>query len=471
MLSLSPRVEPRLVGSGRVTHSQTIQDQTTTIVFGVGGAGGSAVAALLRHLPHAMRVVCADTDVQALQTVPAANRLQLGCSLTAGLDAGGRAEIGREAAEEALSEIEAALDGATLCVIAAGLGGGTGSGAAPVIARAARARGILTIGMGIGPFAFEGARRARTALADATRFVASADGMLGLCNQTLLGAATGMTMQATLDVSDSIIAGCASDFAAVLGGQALKPVALADLRGLLGAGGHGTIGYGDACSGADRASAAARSAWNGAVHAGMPSGAGRLLVTVSAGPALALREAEAAICVLRASAAPHAELLWGAIIDPDLGACMRIRIVAVALPTAPPVAARAAAYWLPVATYRPVSRPMPMPASPDPAPVRTTAQLTLAFDPLAEPGDAAIAQRVLAVVPRSAVMPSLADRLYRGVRAVQRRLKPRSNIAPATVPTAPGPFRLVKPFDPPPRARTSARGALTEAVRKDILVA
>jgi cell division protein FtsZ len=155
-------------------------------VFGIGGAGGNAVAALLRNAGSAMKIVCADTDVQALQGVAAGNRLQLGRRLTAGLGAGAGPEIGHAAAEEALPEIEAALAGSALCCIAVGLGGGTGTGAAPVIARAARARGIVTIGVVTRPFAHEGKRQARIAATGATTFAAEVDLLVSVCNQQLL---------------------------------------------------------------------------------------------------------------------------------------------------------------------------------------------------------------------------------------------------------------------------------------------
>ena len=132
-------------------------------VIGVGGAGGNAIANMMQADVQGVDFIVANTDAQALNNSTADRRIQLGLRTTQGLGAGSRPEIGRAAAEETLDEIMAALEGTHMCFIAAGMGGGTGTGAAPVIAKAARDKGILTVGVVTKPFAFEGARRARSA--------------------------------------------------------------------------------------------------------------------------------------------------------------------------------------------------------------------------------------------------------------------------------------------------------------------
>jgi len=132
-------------------------------VIGVGGAGGNAIANMMRADVQGVDFVVANTDAQALNNSAADRRIQLGLKITQGLGAGSRPEIGRAAAEETIDEIMQALEGAHMCFIAAGMGGGTGTGAAPVIAKAARDKGILTVGVVTKPFAFEGARRGRSA--------------------------------------------------------------------------------------------------------------------------------------------------------------------------------------------------------------------------------------------------------------------------------------------------------------------
>ncbi len=132
-------------------------------VIGVGGAGGNAIANMIGSDVQGVDFIVANTDAQALNASLADRRIQLGLKITQGLGAGSRPEIGKAAAEETMAEIEKALEGAHMCFIAAGMGGGTGTGAAPVVARAAREKGILTVGVVTKPFAFEGARRMRSA--------------------------------------------------------------------------------------------------------------------------------------------------------------------------------------------------------------------------------------------------------------------------------------------------------------------
>ncbi len=132
-------------------------------VIGVGGAGGNAIANMIAASVQGVDFIVANTDAQALNASPAERRIQLGLKITQGLGAGSRPEIGRAAAEETIESVERALEGAHMCFIAAGMGGGTGTGAAPVIAKAARDRGILTVGVVTKPFTFEGSRRQKSA--------------------------------------------------------------------------------------------------------------------------------------------------------------------------------------------------------------------------------------------------------------------------------------------------------------------
>src|SRR6476469_9801294 len=154
-------------------------------VMGVGGAGGNAIANMIRNGVAGVDFIAANTDAQALRDSPADRILQLGRGTTGGLGAGSRAEIGRAAAEESLADIEKILDGAHMCFIAAGLGGGTGTGAAPVIAQAARAKGILTVGVVTKPFAFEGTRRARAAEQGLEELQRHVDTLIVIPNQNL----------------------------------------------------------------------------------------------------------------------------------------------------------------------------------------------------------------------------------------------------------------------------------------------
>jgi cell division protein FtsZ len=317
-------------------------------VFGVGGAGGNAVGHLFRDGDWGMKIICANTDVQALRAAPSANQLQLGRQLTGGLGAGARPEVGRAAAEEALPEIVEALLGTSLCFIAAGLGGGTGTGAAPVIARAARELGILTIGIATRPFAFEGARRARAAAAGVIDLQDNVDALVVVCNQNLLRlAGPDTTFREALLLSDSVVCESATDFAALIASPALKRLNVADIRSTLQSGGRTVIGYGERCGGRDRALAAARSALRNPLIEDAPQGAARMLVTIAGGADLGLFEIEEALDHLREHVHAGVDLVWGSIVDPSLEGRMRIGIAASGLPlqsaAAEPVAAPAPA--------------------------------------------------------------------------------------------------------------------------------
>ena len=327
-------------------------------VIGVGGAGSNAVAAMSRYGCHGLRVLCADTDQRALNGVEAPHRLQLGRQLTGGLGTGADFDMGRRAAEEAMPAILEALKGTGLCIIAAGLGGGTGTGAAPIIAAAARACGAVVIGIAIKPFRFEGTRRARNAEQGAGVFEEQADAMVTVCNEHLFRiAGADMTMRDALAASNALVCESASGFARLVSEVALKRVGLADLRALLATGGKSVIGYGEHGEGADRALHAARSALcNPLLETAMQS-AGRLLVTISGGEDLRLYEVDAAIAWLSDHVEPGADIVWGATTDATLGGRVRIGIAATRL-VAPSRAA--VPVEQPVATSRPAFAAVPI---------------------------------------------------------------------------------------------------------------
>lgn len=322
--------------------AQRIDEDGCVTIVGVGGAGGNAVAELLWRRRHGLRLLCANTDMQALGAVDARHRLRLGRQLTGGLGAGADPDIGRRAAEEAMPEIVAALAGTRLCIIAAGLGGGTGTGAAPVIARAARAIGAVTIGIAIKPFRFEGVRRARVADAGAIALADATDALVTVCNEHLFRIASQeMTMRDALRASNAIVGDSATCFAQLASGAALKHVGTADLRAMLAEGGRTVIGHGERRSGADRALHAARSALCNPLLESVLGSAQRLIVSVSGGDDLGLFEVEQAISWLRDHVEPGAEIVWGATTDAALDGCVRVGIAATRLvaPTRAPTRA------------------------------------------------------------------------------------------------------------------------------------
>ncbi len=175
-------------------------------VIGVGGAGGNAIANMIASQVQGVDFIVANTDAQALNTSAAERRIQLGLKITQGLGAGSRPEIGRAAAEETIEQVEKALEGAHMCFIAAGMGGGTGTGAAPVIAKAARDRGILTVGVVTKPFSFEGSRRNKAAEAGIAELQKHVDTLIVIPNQNLfLIANPSTTFKEAFEMADEVL--------------------------------------------------------------------------------------------------------------------------------------------------------------------------------------------------------------------------------------------------------------------------
>ncbi len=175
-------------------------------VIGVGGAGGNAIANMMEAQIEGVDFIVANTDAQALSNAAAEKRIQLGPDITGGLGAGARPEVGKAAAEETVEDIEHALEGVNMCFIAAGMGGGTGTGAAPVIAEAARKKGVLTVGVVTKPFLFEGTRRMRAAEAGIDELQKHVDTLIVIPNQNLfLVAKAETTFKEAFELADEVL--------------------------------------------------------------------------------------------------------------------------------------------------------------------------------------------------------------------------------------------------------------------------
>src|SRR6266550_708208 len=257
-------------------------------VIGVGGAGGNAIANMMRADVQGVDFVVANTDAQALNASLADRRIQLGLKITQGLGAGSRPEIGRAAAEETLDEIIAALEGAHMCFIAAGMGGGTGTGAAPVIAKAARDRGILTVGVCTKPFAFEGARRARSAEAGLQELQQHVDTLIVIPNQNLFRLANSVMSEM----------------------------------------GKAMMGTGEA-DGDMRAIEAAEKAISNPLLDGVSmKGAKGVIISITGGEDMRLMEVDEAASHIKELVDPDANIIWGSAFNNDLGGKIRVSVVA-----------------------------------------------------------------------------------------------------------------------------------------------
>ena len=216
-------------------------------VIGVGGAGGNAIANMIQSDVQGVDFIVANTDAQALNHSLADRKIQLGLKITQGLGAGSRPEIGKAAAEEALHEIEEALDGAHMCFIAAGMGGGTGTGAAPVIAKAARDRGILTVGVVTKPFSFEGNRRGRAADAGIEELQQHVDTLIVIPNQNLFRIANpNTTFKEAFMMADEVLQQGVRGITDLMVMPGLINLDFADVRSVMSEMGKAMMGTGEA---------------------------------------------------------------------------------------------------------------------------------------------------------------------------------------------------------------------------------
>ncbi len=298
-------------------------------VIGVGGAGGNAVANMMRADVQGVDFVVANTDAQALNASSADRRIQLGLKITQGLGAGSRPEIGRAAAEETLEDIERALDGAHMCFIAAGMGGGTGTGAAPVIAKAARDRGILTVGVVTKPFAFEGARRGRSAESGIEELQQHVDTLIVIPNQNLFRLANSeTTFKEAFEMADEVLQQGVRGITDLMVMPGLINLDFADVRSVMGEMGKAMMGTGEA-AGDNRAIEAAEKAISNPLLDGVSmKGAKGVIISITGGEDMRLMEVDEAASHIKELVDPDANIIWGSAFNNDLEGKIRVSVVA-----------------------------------------------------------------------------------------------------------------------------------------------
>jgi cell division protein FtsZ len=298
-------------------------------VIGVGGAGGNAVANMMRADVQGVDFVVANTDAQALNASLADRRIQLGLKITQGLGAGSRPEIGRAAAEETLDEIIAALDGAHMCFIAAGMGGGTGTGAAPVIAKAARDRGILTVGVITKPFAFEGSRRGRAAESGIQELQQHVDTLIVIPNQNLFRLANSeTTFKQAFEMADEVLQQGVRGITDLMVMPGLINLDFADVRSVMSEMGKAMMGTGEA-DGDNRAIEAAEKAISNPLLDGVSmKGAKGVIISITGGEDMRLMEVDEAASHIKELVDPDANIIWGSAFNNDLGGKIRVSVVA-----------------------------------------------------------------------------------------------------------------------------------------------
>ncbi len=301
-------------------------------VFGVGGAGGNAVNNMIESRLEGVEFVVANTDAQALLQNAATRRVQMGTALTQGLGAGSQPQIGAAAAEEALPEIMDYLAGAHMAFITAGMGGGTGTGAAPVIARAAKEQGILTVGVVTKPFHFEGVRRMQTAERGIEELAQYVDTLIVIPNQNLFRVANEKTtFAAAFAMADQVLYSGVASITELMTKEGLINLDFADVRAIMSEMGRAMMGTGEA-SGEKRAIEAAEAAISNPLLDDVSMrGARGLLISISGGPDLTLYEVDEAATRIREEVDSEANIILGATFDDTLEGTMRVSVVATGL--------------------------------------------------------------------------------------------------------------------------------------------
>jgi len=301
-------------------------------VIGVGGGGGNAVQHMVGADIEGVEFVCANTDAQALKNSTAKTMLQLGTNMTKGLGAGANPEIGREAAMEDRERIREVIDGADMLFITAGMGGGTGTGAAPVIAEIAREMGILTVAVITRPFSFEGKKRSDIATDGIAELSANVDSLITIPNEKLLSVlGKSVSLLEAFKAANNVLLGAVQGIAELITRPGLINVDFADVRTVMSEMGMAMMGSASA-RGENRAEVAAEQAVGSPLLEDVNlSGARGILVNITAGLDLSIGEFEEVGETIKQFASDNATVVVGTVIDPDLSDELRVTVVATGL--------------------------------------------------------------------------------------------------------------------------------------------
>ena len=309
-------------------HDDTYDSGVTIKVIGVGGGGNNAVNRMIASNIKGAEFVAINTDRQALRRSDASQQLVIGEKLTNGFGAGANPQIGARAAEESIEEIKAILDGTDMVFVTAGMGGGTGTGAAPVVARVAHEMGILTIGIVTKPFAFEGKRRmdqAMTGIAELSQYV---DSLVVIPNERLKQVTdTRITLQNAFEVADGVLARGTKSISDLISVSAFINLDFADVCSVMKNAGHAHMGVGTA-TGKDKAELAAKAAISSPLLESSITGAHGILISITASPDVGLEDVDVASSLISAEASIDANVIWGVNFDEELEDEMRVTIIA-----------------------------------------------------------------------------------------------------------------------------------------------
>ena len=296
-------------------------------VIGVGGAGCNAVNRMVQYGLQGVEFISVNTDKQALAMNKGDNKIQIGEKLTKGLGAGADPEIGRKAADESRDLIQEALRGADMVFITAGMGGGTGTGAAPIVAQCAKEMGILTVGVVTKPFTFEGRVRMRNAEAGIENLKPAVDTLITIPNDKLIALVGKASLPDALRVADDVLRQGIQGISDLIAVPSMINLDFADVKTIMKEKGMAHMGIGTAC-GEKRASEAAKQAVESPLLETSIEGAKGILINITGGPDLSLLEVNEAAELIQQSADPEANIIFGADIDESMGDALRITVIA-----------------------------------------------------------------------------------------------------------------------------------------------
>ena len=306
-----------------------VQDQAKIKVIGVGGAGGNAVNTMIANKVEGVEFYVANTDVQALEKSLAPTVIQLGREVTRGLGAGANPERGREAALESVAEIAEALKGADMVFVTAGMGGGTGTGAAPIIAQIAREMGALTVGVVTKPFRFEGKRRLRFAEEGIERLEKAVDTLITIPNDRLLQVTSANTsLLDSFRLADEVLQHATQGVSDLITVPGIINVDFADVRTIMSGQGRALMGMGIGHDEGRALQAAQQAISSPLLEDVTIHGAQGILINITAGPDLKLHEVEEAASLIQEAAHEDCNIIFGAVIDPNMGDALRLTVIA-----------------------------------------------------------------------------------------------------------------------------------------------
>ena len=329
---MGKQTEGRAVMSINIGGGELKELKPRILVLGVGGAGGNAINAMIEAGMEGVEFVAVNTDAQDLKMSKAHAKIQIGMNLTKGLGAGAKHDIGQAAADESLNEIINYMQGANMVFITSGMGGGTGTGASHVIAKAARELNLLTVGVTTLPFSYEGPKRMRRAVEGLEEFKKHLDTVIVVPNQNLFKIASETTtFEESFNLSNNVLKHGVQSVTDLMVRPGMINLDFADVETVMSSMGKAMMGTGEA-EGESRAMAATEMALNNPlIDEYSLQGAKGLLINITGGKDLTLFEVDQAVNKIRAEVDPEAELIFGAIKDENMNGKIRVSIVATAL--------------------------------------------------------------------------------------------------------------------------------------------